>query len=119
MYFEKDVYLNVPEPYWNITNFRATLGHKINHSFKFAKCTFGYVYHPRFGNIRSVVATSNIRKGEEVFANYGYSKDNPVPEWYSSLYLEETGKNWLDSTTTSSCKQSTQETSSKSCDCKK
>ena len=44
-------------------------------------------------------AKSNITKGEEVLANYGYyEKKNmtrgPVPEWYSVLYLEEMGVNW-------------------------
>ena len=87
------VHLNIPEPYWNISKYRATLGHKVNHSFKFAKAMFGRAYHPRFGNIRTLYATSNITKGEEVFVNYGYDR-GPVPEWYSVVYLEETGVNW-------------------------
>ena len=119
MNFGKNAYIHIPQAYWSTSNFRATLGHKVNHSFMFAKSKFSSVYHPRFGNIKSVVATSNITKGEEIFVNYGYSKISAVPEWYSNLYLEETGKHWSDTTTTSSCKSINSETSSKSCGCGK
>ena len=33
MSFDGPVYIHIPEPYWNISNYRATLGHKVNHSF--------------------------------------------------------------------------------------
>ena len=88
------LHLNVPEPYWDISKYRATLGHKMNHSFKFAKAKYGRAYHPRFGNIRSIYAISNITKQEEILVNYGYTKQSRVPEWYSALHLEELGINW-------------------------
>ena len=85
----------IPPPYWNVSNFRQSLGHKINHSFKFTNAKFGQAYHPRFGVlIRTIVAISNIRKGQELFLNYGYKVGSPVPEWYSALYKKEMGKNW-------------------------
>ena len=86
--------INVPEQYWNISSYRATLGHKVNHSFKHKKARFGAAYHPRFGDICSVVAESDIEKGEEIFVDYGYPTWAEVPEWYSAVYKEEMGDDW-------------------------
>ena len=94
---EKAVMMNIPEAYWKIERYRATLGHKMNHSFKFAKAQMAHAYHPRFGDIRVYYATSNIAKGEEIFVNYGYRKGGRVPSWHSILYEKETGKIWYDS----------------------
>jgi hypothetical protein len=43
--------INVPIEYWNVTSFRATLGHKFNHSFTKSKAGYAKVSHPRFGMI--------------------------------------------------------------------
>ena len=94
MTFYGPIKIHIPKPYWNISNFRSTLGHKVNHSFKYATTIFGWVFHPRFGNIRSIVAIQDIAKGEEVLVNYGYSQNNHAPKWYINLYKEETGKEW-------------------------
>ena len=95
MNFNGPLVIHIPEPYWNISNYRATLGHKINHSFINSKSNFGLAYHPRFGNIRTLYALSDIAKGEEIFTNYGYRiGQKRVPQWYSELYVKETGKEW-------------------------
>ena len=60
----------MPEPYNEIQHYRATLGHKMNHSFKFAKAQMTHAYHPRFGDVRAYYATSNIFKGEEMFLTF-------------------------------------------------
>ena len=86
--------INVPEQYWNISHYRATLGHKVNHSFNSTNSRFGLAYHPRFGNIRAIYAIKNITKGSEIFSNYAYKPGSAVPEWYSSLYKIEMGKSW-------------------------
>ena len=86
--------MDIPECYRKIETYRATLGHKMNHSFKFAKAQMIHVHHPRFGSIRAYYATSIISKGEEILVNYGYTKGNWVPPWYSSLYEKELGKSW-------------------------
>ena len=91
---EDDAIIDIPEPYRNITNYRATLGHKINHSFKFRNANFHPAYHPRFGNIGCAYAVSNIPKGEEILVDYQYHPEAAVPEWYSEVYLEETGETW-------------------------
>ena len=94
MSFDGPLKIHIPEPYWNISNFRATLGHKVNHSFRYMKTYYGKVFHPRFGEIRSVIAQADIKRGEEIFVNYGYRIGGTVPTWISDLYLKETGKQW-------------------------
>ena len=94
MLLEDNVYIHIPEQYWNISNYRATLGHKLNHSFKESKVIWGHAFHPRFGHIRSVVAKQIIKRNEEIVINYGYRVGTKVPKWYSNLYLEEAGKDW-------------------------
>ena len=96
MSFDGPLKIHIPEPYWNISNFRATLGHKVNHSFKFSKTAYWSAHHPRFGNIAYVYAIEDITKGEEIFANYGYKIGKLVPEWVSELYLKEMGKKWYE-----------------------
>ena len=95
MTFEGKVQIHIPESYWDISNYRATLGHKLNHSFKNPKAVWGRAFHPRFGHIRSVVAQADIKMGEEIFINYGYRVGGTVPKWMSELYLEETGNDWF------------------------
>ena len=97
MGFDGPMTIHIPEPYWNISNYRATLGHKVNHSFKLNKVRYGYVYHPRFGNIKCCYTTAPIAKGEEIYVNYGYPIGAPAPEWISDLYLAETRKSWYGS----------------------
>ena len=94
MAFDGPLTIHIPEPYWNISNFRSTLGHKVNHSFKYANAAFGKVFHPRFGNIKCIYAAADITKGEEILVNYGYSVGIIVPKWVSDVYEEETGKPW-------------------------
>ena len=93
MALESNLNIDIPESYWNISKYRATLGHKVNHSFKFTKAGYKRAYHPRFGNIIALYASKNITKGEEILVNYNYAR-GPVPEWYAALYLEEMGRNW-------------------------
>ena len=91
--FQGPIKIHIPEPYWNISNYRSTLGHKVNHSFKTPPmANFGYAFHPRFGNIRCVYAEANITKNEEIFVHYGYPRRANVPDWYADLYFKETGK---------------------------
>ena len=94
MSFDGPLKIHIPKQYWNISNYRATLGHKINHSFSKANSIFGQAFHPRFGKIRAVYALNIISKHEEVLVNYGYRIGTSVPNWYSDLYEKETGKQW-------------------------
>ena len=87
--------INIPKSYWSIAKYRATLGHKANHSFKYGNSKYGMAFHPRFGNIRAIFATRHITKGEEILVNYQYPKNSNVPVWYSDLYESELGLKWL------------------------
>ena len=82
--------INIPEGYWNVTQFRATLGHKLNHDFLKLRATYNFATHPRYGWIRSVTAIDDIYKGDEIFAHYHYpiraDSSKHVPQWYSELY---------------------------------
>ena len=94
MSFDGPMKIHIPDPYWHISNYRATLGHKMNHSFKYQKSAYGKAFHPRFGKIRSVYATADIKRGEEILINYGYRVGGIVPKWFSDLYKQEMGRDW-------------------------
>jgi hypothetical protein len=113
IYFDGSFDFYVPVPYWNISAFRHTLGHKINHSFKYNNTKFGYAYHPRFGNVRTIVASKNITKGEELLISFGYELGSHVPQWYSELYQKNTGIDWYSHTQKSQQNQRQQHPSSK------
>lgn len=82
---EKDVDLDILNEHIPISNYRATLGHKVNHSFN-NNAWFGHIWHPRFGLIMSVVANRDILAGEEVFVCYNYMIAK-APEWYRLLWF--------------------------------
>ena len=91
---DDSVNMNVPPEYWTIERYRATLGYKINHSFKKSNTKFGHAIHPRFGPIIVVIATRNIKKGEELLVDYSYSVDGYIPSWYANAYHEVYGEPW-------------------------
>lgn len=55
-------YMDIPPHYVSVENYRATLGHKINHSFT-PNCGWETIQHPVFGKIPSVVALADVKKG--------------------------------------------------------
>ena len=57
------IQINIPEPYWNTTSYRSTLGHKVNHSFVKIKAMFNFATHPRFGWVRTLTAIEDIYQG--------------------------------------------------------
>ena len=88
------MHMNIPQEYWTIDRYRATLGHKVNHNFKNPSTEFGDAIHPRYGPIRTIVATKNIQRGDEIFIDYAYSQDSAIPYWYGHAYKEEYGEPW-------------------------
>ena len=75
-----------PEIGKNTTKYQATLGHKVNHWFE-PNCYFGWAVHPRLGRIRSIVTLREVKKGEELTVDYGYSLDDrTTPGWYVKLH---------------------------------
>ena len=87
-------YINIVKEHWNISNYRATLGHKVNHSFTNTNARYLDVIHPAHGPIVAIISNKKIQKGEEIFCSYGYREENPVPSWYAHVYEEEYKKPW-------------------------
>ena len=86
--------IDVPSEYWEISHYRATLGHKANHSFLKSNAKYVSVIHPRHGPILAVVSKRKIKKGEEILCSYGYLPDGAVPGWYANSYYDEFKENW-------------------------
>ncbi len=62
-----------------------TMGPKVNHHFRFNNSVESEIEHPRFGLIQSMTATTDIKAGQEIYANYGYEKPGEFPgdfPWY-------------------------------------
>lgn len=91
--YNPNIQINIPESMWNTTKYRATLGHKLNHSFTRRQTDYNWVVHPRFGLIRSVMAIKDIAPDEELFVHYRYpvKAESRVPKWYKDLYEVEVG----------------------------
>ena len=49
-----DQWMNLPAEYVGLSNYRATLGHFVNHSFRETNAEFVPAFHPRFGDILAV-----------------------------------------------------------------
>ncbi len=101
-----DLWMNLPFEWWTLDKYRASLAHKVNHSFKKANCQFNTAFNPRFGVVRGVEATRDIQKGEQIFVEYGYPIEDLYPPWYVDLYLQEVGKLPPEAATTMASKRS-------------
>ncbi|TRY68614.1 hypothetical protein TCAL_03221 [Tigriopus californicus] len=81
---KKKQILDIPPEHRSTQNYCASLAHKVNHSFA-PNARFSDFCHPRFGRILCVKSTKKIRKGAEIFCNYGYNLAD-CPEWYKDLH---------------------------------
>ena len=81
----------IPPQYIDINAYNASLGHKINHNSDY-NVDAGYIDHPRFGKIRSIVTTQDIQAGQEIFCQYSSTVDTTtfVRQMYKdfSAYLD-------------------------------
>lgn len=74
--------IHLPEEYGRDTHkYKATLGHKINHSFSKWNCIFHTLDHPRFGPIPAARSTENVRQGTELLCLYEM-KFHEGQSWY-------------------------------------
>ena len=64
----------IPPKDIDINVYNASLGHKINHNSDY-NVDAGYIDHPRFGKIRSIVTTKEIQAGQEIFCQYSSTVD--------------------------------------------
>jgi histone-lysine N-methyltransferase SETD7 len=80
----KEMSLDIPNDSINLSNYSATSAHKACHSFS-PNAKFARLFHPRFGNIMSVVASEDLKMGEEVLVHYRYQIASS-PLWYRALW---------------------------------
>ena len=78
--FDDNTDLDLPKDLaLDINLYRATLGHKVCHSFT-PNCEFDNFDHPRFGKIKCIVACRPILKDEELTVDYEYDLA-VAPSW--------------------------------------
>ena len=85
--------IDIPQNCRSTEVYRATLAHKICHSFV-PNAKYSYAFHPKFGHIRCVIAIKDIQVDEEITCNYKYKLEK-APEWYKEClkqYLQENSK---------------------------
>ena len=78
--------MDLPGDLVDTENYRATLGHKINHNLDY-NCTEWFFQHPRHGLIPCITAIRDISEGEELYLHYGYDPRN-CPPWYEELLTD-------------------------------
>lgn len=74
--------------------YRATLAHKINHSFQNWNCMFHPLDHPRFGLIPAARTTEPILKDTELVCLYEMKYDEGAP-WYQELWRQEIDSDFI------------------------
>ena len=84
---EEENVLDIPQQFRSLSQYRATLAHKANHSFK-PNAKFCSFFHPRFGLIPALISLAQISAGMEILVNYEYSFDSGPP-WYSQLQVDD------------------------------
>ena len=95
------IYIDIPESFRSIVNYRTTLGHKVNHKFnEEANGEFVVINHPLFGLIAAIRAMELIEEDYEIFVDYNYYKnDSPIeklldcPLWYRNAYTKYQKRN--------------------------
>ncbi len=61
--------MDLPSPMEQIAHYRASLGHKINHSFR-PNCRWSVCVHPVFGRVPAVVVLEEVPAGQELTCHY-------------------------------------------------
>lgn len=70
-----DEMLYIPKEFISVNSYNASTGHKINHNSDY-NVDAGYIDHPRFGKIRSIVTTQDLKQGQELFCQYANTIDS-------------------------------------------
>ncbi len=52
--FKRENAMNILKENWDISKYRASLGHKVNHSFTKFNSKFCYVHHPRYSKLSGI-----------------------------------------------------------------
>ncbi|XP_066920719.1 histone-lysine N-methyltransferase SETD7-like [Clytia hemisphaerica] len=82
---DQEIVIDVPAEFSSTTSYKASLGHKANHSFT-PNCKYDrFDNHPRFGRIKCIRTIQPVRAGDELTVAYGYDHnklETDAPEWY-------------------------------------
>jgi len=79
-----------PEMGNDVNRYNATLGHKVNHSFKPNSEFVLFTAHPVLGTIMALTALEDMPAMVEVSVNYGYNftSEPDQPEWFKTLWKQ-------------------------------
>jgi len=85
-------YMDIPPDYVSVKRYKASIGHKINHSFD-PNCRWGVIEHPTFGRVPRVVTIKNLKADEELSCHYMIDMGAAAAEdakcsWYVELWEE-------------------------------
>merc|ERR1711892_176704 len=78
--YKKGDHMDLPPQYQSSTAYRASLAHKLNHSFT-PNCCWTNADHPCFCFVPSVSTMEGVKEGEELTIHYSIDMEN-APEWY-------------------------------------
>ena len=71
-------------------NYKGTLGHKANNNFvPFINSALDDIDLHRFGQMKTIRATRDISKGEEIFYDYGYNPYADETKKYAPWYIKQ------------------------------
>jgi len=86
-------YLDIPPECVSLKNYRASLGHKINHSFQ-PNCIWDQIIHPTFGRIPSIITLMDLKAGTELTCHYMIDMQEASGidhlQWYVDLWEKMT-----------------------------
>ena len=89
--------MDIPPEYISIKNYKATLGHKINHSFD-PNCRWDIIEHPVFGRIPRIVTIKDIKADEELTCHYMIDMEEAGEsenfQWYIRQWEKESEIKW-------------------------
>lgn len=84
--------MDLPDDFIATDKYRATLGHKINHSFR-PNCKWDTCQHPVFGRIPRIVTLKDIQPGQELSCHYMIDLNEACQKeemtWYMKAWEEE------------------------------
>ncbi|KAF2076962.1 hypothetical protein CYY_001738 [Polysphondylium violaceum] len=80
---DADTVIDVSPHHNNTAHYCASLAHKSNHHAS-NNAVYDSCFHIRFGAIKCIRTTQDIKKDQEIFVNYGY--DDEQPDWYRRKY---------------------------------
>lgn len=78
--YESGERMDIPAEYISLSSYCASLGHKLNHSFR-PNCEEWFFEHPRFGTVPCERTKEDVKAGAELFLDYEYDPYN-CPDWF-------------------------------------